>query len=362
MNIDTISLLLWPILAFITVLGGVPLAAHLAVRTGFVDAPGGRKDHAGLVPPIGGLVIFPVFAALAYASGAVDSSFLAFVCGLGVILCAGAMDDRFSISPRWKFVAQFMAAFLIVIWGGARVGSLGNLLGFGDIWLGWFDIPFSVIATVLLINAVNLIDGLDGLAGGKSFVALGWVLVAAILGGAHDGAVQLAVMLAALAVFLVYNMRHPWRTRASVFLGDSGSMALGLSLAWFCITLAKPGAGVIQPIAIAWILALPIIDTCAQFARRVSQGRSPFSADRNHFHHHFVNAGISVGWTVVVLALIGVATGAVGVGGMVLGVPEPVLSYLWIIMLLAHIYISLRPRRFRRLAAWALHVVRGNKA
>lgn len=362
MVFDSIDILVWALVAFAAALVGVPAAARLAIRTGFVDAPGGRKDHAGLVPPVGGLVVFPVFVAVLFASGLIDSAFLYFIAGLAVIVFAGAMDDRFSISPRWKFVAQFIAAFLIVIGGGARVGSLGNLFGFGDVWLGWMDIPFSVVATVLLINAINLIDGLDGLAGGKSFVAFAWLLVACLLGGAHDTAVQVAVLMAALAGFLAYNMRHPLRARAAVFLGDSGSMALGLALAWFCITLAKPGTEVIQPISIAWILALPIIDTCAQFARRVAQGRHPFSADRNHFHHHFVNAGVSVGWTMAALCLIGIGMGAVGIGGMVLGVPEPVLSYAWIAMLLTHIYISLRPRRFRRLAAWALRCIRGEKA
>jgi UDP-GlcNAc:undecaprenyl-phosphate GlcNAc-1-phosphate transferase len=100
---------------------------------------------------------------------------------------------------------------------------------------------------------------------------------------------------------------------------------------------------------VAWILALPIMDTCAQFARRVAQGRSPFSPDRNHFHHHFVNAGFSVMATTWILMGLGFLTGMVGILGMVLSVPEWILCAGWIVFLLAHIFISLRPTRVRRL-------------
>src|SRR5690606_15367016 len=105
----------------------------------------------------------------------------------------------------------------------------------------------------------------------------------------------LGPFMGALAGFLVYNLRTPLRKQAAVFMGDAGSMALGLVVAWFAMSLAQEPHVVFAPISVAWILALPIIDICAQFNRRVREGRHPFSPDRGHFHHHFRHAGISSG-------------------------------------------------------------------
>lgn len=350
---------IFPLVSFLLVLGLVPLGRNLALRIGFVDTPGGRKDHVRPTPPIGGLIIIPVFILMTFLSGAPVEVYWTFWLALVVIMTAGALDDRYAIRPRWKFLAQFTAAGLIV-YGGARVASLGDLFGFGTVWLGWAHIPFSVIATVLLINAINLIDGLDGLAGGKSFVALFWMFVPAAFIGLSGPALPISIMMGVLAAFLVYNMRNPFRRKANIFLGDAGSMALGLSLAWFGMRLGWGRNPVVDPISMAWILALPIMDTCAQFARRVSQGRHPFSADRNHFHHHFVNAGISVGQATAIITTIGFFLGMIGVGGMLLGVPEYVLAYAWITLLFLHMYMNMRPARLRRVILMLLR--RGSAA
>jgi UDP-GlcNAc:undecaprenyl-phosphate GlcNAc-1-phosphate transferase len=343
------SLILFPLLSLIAVLAIIPLARKAALRIGHIDCPGGRKDHARPTPPVGGLVIIPVFILVSILSGADAARQWPFWAGLLLIMVAGTLDDRFQIRPRWKFLAQFVAAVLIVVAGNARAVSLGDLFGFGTVWLGFMHIPFSIIAAILLINAINLIDGLDGLAGGNSFAALLWMLVGCLAAGAAAPALSITIMMAALLGFLVFNMRNPFRRKATIFLGDAGSMSLGLTLAWFGMGLGRGSHPVLEPIAVAWILALPIMDTCAQFARRVAQGRHPFSADRNHFHHHFVNAGVSVGRATAIITLIGFILGMIGVGGMLLGVPEPVLAYSWMIVLFIHIYMSLRPHRFRRI-------------
>jgi UDP-GlcNAc:undecaprenyl-phosphate GlcNAc-1-phosphate transferase len=346
---DFFYLMLFPILACVAVLLLVPPARKFALRIGYVDKPGGRKNHENPTPPIGGLVIVPVFIAVSLISGANVMVQWPFWLGLFAIMLVGVLDDRYAIAPRWKFVAQFFAAILIVCVGEANVEWLGNLLGFGTIYLGFMAKPFSIIATVLLINAINLIDGLDGLAGGKSLVAMFWMLVVCFIFDAGGAGLSLAIFMGALAGFLVFNMRHPFRERANIFLGDAGSMSLGLALAWYGMRLGH--AGVIAPITVAWILALPIMDTCAQFARRVSQGRHPFDADRNHFHHHFINAGVEVSRATAIITLIGFILGAIGVIGMVLHVPEPVLGWLWIVTILTHMYLSMRPHRFRRIVA-----------
>lgn len=340
--------LVFPFIAFIAVILAIPLARRLALRYGFVDKPTERKAHDHPTPPVGGLVIVPTFILASILSGAEAATQWPFWAGLSVITLFGALDDRYAIRPRWKFIAQFIAAGLIVF-GGAQVASLGNLFGFGTVWLGFAHVPFSLIAAVLLINAVNLIDGLDGLAGGVVFAALFWLMVAAAQAGLPVPAQSMAIMMATVAGFLIYNLRNPWRRRASIFLGDAGSMALGLTLAWYALTLGHTEK--VAPIAVAWVLALPIMDTCAQFARRVREGRHPFDADRNHFHHHFINAGVGAGRATALIIALSFMLGLLGVGGLVLGLPEWVLTFAWIAAILTHMAVSLRPERFRRLFA-----------
>lgn len=332
--------------SFAAVALAMPLVIRWARRSGFLDEPGGRKKHDDAIPPVGGLVLFPVFVLCLFGTGQAYDVLWP-LAALTVLMVTGALDDRFHLPARLKFVIQFAAAFMLVVPGGIRVATLGDLFGFGYLWMGWMSIPFSVIATVLLINAVNLMDGLDGLAGGIGIIALSWLTVCGYLTG--QGAGREMILIGALAGFLLYNLRRPGRMRASVFLGDAGALALGLALAWFAIDLSQDPGEVIAPIGVAWILALPIYDTCGQFARRVSQGRHPFDADHHHFHHHFLYAGLSHGRAVAVILAISFFMGLIGAAGSFAGVPEWIMTALWTVLLFAHIYMSMRPHRYRRL-------------
>ncbi len=330
----------------------IPLAKRLAKRFHFLDHPDDeRKAHAKPVPPIGGLVVFPVFMAVAAGLVTEWRDYAWFYLALALILVTGALDDRFGVSPRVKFAAQFAAALLIVVPGHAQVVDLGDLFGTGTVWLGPLSIPFSVIAAVLLINAINLMDGLDGLAGGLGVIVLGGMALCAAQAGGAGPAGELFVLCGALAGFLVYNMRSPWRARATVFMGDAGSLSLGLSIAWYAIRLAGHPQPQVHPTTVAWLLGLPIMDTCGQFARRVREGRHPFSADRDHFHHHFVRVGLSPGHATAAVLTTVFVFALIGVGGIAMGIPSYRLMYLWAALLLCHIWLSMHPAIFRGLIA-----------
>jgi UDP-GlcNAc:undecaprenyl-phosphate GlcNAc-1-phosphate transferase len=335
-----------PLAAFIAVLLLIPLARSFALHIGFVDAPGGRKQHDIPVPPIGGLVIFPVYMLCAFLGGVPMDVYWPLFLGISILLIVGVLDDWLHLHPWVKFTSQIAVAFLVVLWGEARLYELGDLFGFGPLGLGFMSIPFSVAAVALLINAINLMDGLDGLAGGKGFVVLFWLVLASMLAGEMGAVLVIAPMMAALAGFLVYNMRHPLRDKASIFMGDAGSMALGLVLAWFCVGLAQQPDPVLVPISIAWILALPIIDTCGQFYRRAKEGKHPFSPDRGHFHHHFIHAGIPVGQSTLAILALGVVLGGIGYVGIQIGVPQVVLTILWIALLFSHMAMCRQPERY----------------
>jgi UDP-GlcNAc:undecaprenyl-phosphate GlcNAc-1-phosphate transferase len=336
------------LISFLAVLAAVPLLCGLASKVGFFDLPGGRKRHERAIPPVGGLAVFPIFILMAYLSG-VNSSEAWFFAALILLLVTGTVDDRYSL-PAWlKLAVQFMAAFLVVVPGNLRIHELGDLFGAGPLWTGWMAIPFSIISIVLMINAINLIDGLDGLAGGLGLIIGAWLGLCSFMSGNSEGQRLTVIFVGALAGFLVYNLRHRFRKRASVFLGNSGSLALGLTLAWLAIRLSQGEDAVIRPISVAWLLALPIYDICGQFARRISLGRHPFDPDRHHFHHHFLYAGLSDGQATAVILGISFFMGLVGVGGTWVGLPEYYLTYIWIAFLLIHIYLSMRPLRYLEL-------------
>ena len=192
-----------PVFAFLAVLVLVPLVRRVALRLRFVDQPGGRKTHKDPVPPIGGLVIFPIYMAVALFTGVTFGGYWPLFLALGLILVAGALDDSLSINPWVKFVVQFAAAILIVVPGHAQLYQLGDLFGFGHVGLGFMSLPFSVVAVVLLINAINLMDGLDGLAAGKSCVVLFWLILASVFAGEWAAVLAMGPLMGALAGFLL---------------------------------------------------------------------------------------------------------------------------------------------------------------
>lgn len=335
------------ILAFLTVLALVPLVCKVADRAGFVDMPEGRKQHDVPVPPLGGAIIFSVFLMFMVILGHLP---WAVVTSLALILVVGIIDDAWDVNAKLKFALHFLAAFIMVMGGGAQIHHLGDLLGFGDINLGLMAIPFSVACVVYIQNAVNMMDGVDGLAGGNSFLIFSWMLGAIYLSGGNVmAAPDLPILMACLLGFLAYNMRSPFLKRAKIFLGDAGSMALGLMIAWYSITLSQGDAPVIHPVSVAWIIALPIIDSFGLLVTRLKEGRPPFAADRRHFHHHFAAAGFSPSQATRAIIFYSAMLGAIGFIGAQGGVPEFILGWGWVALWLGHALLTMKSEKFTRL-------------
>ena len=293
-----------------------------AERFGLVDTPGGRKDHEDDTPLVGGTGMFAGFAfgALLLSSGL--NPYRPLFAGMGLLLIVGLLDDLHDLSAREKISLLLGAALVLVIWGGLQIEHLGLLPGVGWLELGWLAVPFTVVCVVGLINSVNMLDGMDGLAGSIVLAMLFWLVVIG-LGAEAFTAVALPVLLASAVIgFLFFNFPVPGRRCASVFMGDSGSTILGFALAWFAIDLVF-GQGIdVPPVTIAWIMALPIFDAITLMIRRAMKGRNPMAADQEHLHHIFVRAGFSARSTVYLAALATFLLGGVGVLGWKLGVPE----------------------------------------
>jgi UDP-GlcNAc:undecaprenyl-phosphate GlcNAc-1-phosphate transferase len=304
----------------------------LACRVGLVDHPGGRKFHRHATPLIGGIAIFCAFFLILLTLNVSLGQWRSFFLASAVVFIIGMLDD-FQETPTWvRFAAQIGASLLIVLWGGVNLESLGGLFSNQEVLLGAFVIPFSIFSSVGVINATNMLDGLDGLAGGLLLIFFGALLGLSWHAGLVPDTKVLLLLCGSLAGFLLFNFRFTGERTASVFLGDAGSLFLGLAVTWFLIRFTQEPLNVLRPITAIWLFALPIMDTVAIMTRRMMLGRSPFSPDREHFHHILRVAGYSARATVFIILGISLLTTAIGLLGEWAGVPEFVMFYGFLLL------------------------------
>lgn len=323
------SLLLACLATFLVMVALIPVTREIAQRAGLVDRPDERKNHHGEVPLSGGIAMFLALSLMAWFSGYLQQPPNGvFFSAMGILLAVGILDDRHQLSARSRFAGQIVAVVLMVSVANVYVGQLGDLTGAGHgTSLNRWAAVFTAFAVVGVINSINMIDGLDGLAGGIVVVALGWLAVVAGLSGLESHLGLIALFMSVVGGFLVFNFRHPWRGKASVFMGDAGSMVLGFALAWFAVDLTQGRGRSFPPMSAVWIVGLPLLDTLSLMLRRTLQGRSPFKADRGHLHHLLIDAGYSPERAVWIMLGISALFGAFAVGAWQLGVPEHVLFY-----------------------------------
>ncbi len=244
------------------------------------------------------------------------------------------------------------------------VGNLGDLFGLGEVALtGSVAFLFTLFCVVGVINALNMSDGLDGLAGGLALIAAGWLIVlvqsAPSLQRGNSDALLILVMV--IAGFLCFNLRPPWRARASVFMGDAGSTMLGFVLAWFLVHLSQGPAAVMVPMTAVWILAVPLLDTVAVMIRRIRAGHSPFAADRQHLHHLLLGLGLSDGQTTALLLAVALTTGAAGVAAYGLGAPEHLQFYAFLVLFGLYYRVTTRLWERQRMAVALAKTTAGDR-
>ncbi|MBH2010323.1 MAG: undecaprenyl/decaprenyl-phosphate alpha-N-acetylglucosaminyl 1-phosphate transferase [Xanthomonadaceae bacterium] len=242
-----------------------------------------------------------------------------------LLVVMGLYDDLRDMRWYTRVLGQAIAALLIIYWGGVRVEQIGPVFGLGEMSLGWLSVPFTVFATIGIINAVNMIDGADGLAGLLGLAALAMLAFAAMYAGNAVLAGRLSVLCGALAGFLIWNMRLPWRPRAKVFLGNAGSALLGLLIAWVSFRLTQNPGHPVNPVLALWLLPVPVMDCLVLILRRVQEGRSPFSAGRDHIHHIMQDAGFGPTRAALHLTWFSLLCGLAAGQAMRMDVPNPLL-------------------------------------
>ncbi len=328
----------WLVLPLAVVLSAAvaSLLIPLAVRLGWVDRPDARKVHEHATPPVGGLAIYvtlAVVATLAPTLALLTKPFLTSLLAGGLVLMiTGLIDDLRGLSAYLRFALQVVICLLIIHLTGVRLDDFGRLFSGSVVQLGWLAVPITIFAAMGVINSFNLIDGMDGLSGAIFLVAAAGMALFAQLAGQLAMLWFLLIAISAVLGFMLLNARFPWNTKARVFLGDSGTLALGLLLAWCFIRLGNGVDRAFMPMTAVWLFAVPLLDTSTQIRRRWGEGRSAFSADQNHLHHAFLRAGYSVGQTWTAIILLALLLAGIGIGFELSRLPDWLSFYTFMVV------------------------------
>lgn len=292
--------------SFLIVYKSIPVLIELAYHKDLYDKPDGeRKVHTQFISNFGGVAIF-----IAFTSGFLFSGFAQGLTGLpyftgallGLFFC-GLKDDLIGLAPKTKLFVELIVAVAVMSGMGLMIDQFGGVFGINSIPM-WLAIPVTLFTMIVVINAYNLIDGIDGLAGGVAAIASATFSIGFFYAGdLVFGIMSLTLMITSIG-YLFHNF-HP----ANIFMGDTGSLVVGFLLSVFAIRFISlnelpafheifGNASVVIPIA---ALSIPLYDTLRVFARRIARGQSPFTADSDHIHHTLLRMGLGQRRTVLYL-------------------------------------------------------------
>lgn len=281
------------ILCLVTAIVVTPLVKNFAIKIDATDKPNHRKIHQKLMPRLGGLAIYGGFLVGLIFLQPQSPHLVPIIIGSCLIIITGVLDDLFELAAKWKLVVQIVAAS-IVIGGGVHVEFI-NLPFDGRLELGWYGIPLTLVWIVGITNAINLIDGLDGLAAGVSSIVLLTLSGIAYMMGNFFVVALGVILLGSTLGFLVYNF-YP----AKIFMGDTGALFLGFMIAVISL-LGFKNVTLFSLLIPVIILGVPISDTLFAIIRRLVNKNPLTEPDQSHLHHCLLRLGFSHRQTVLVI-------------------------------------------------------------
>jgi UDP-GlcNAc:undecaprenyl-phosphate GlcNAc-1-phosphate transferase len=302
------KLILASLVSFLISYFMTPYVKRFAELVGAMDQPSARGINKVPIPRMGGLAIFLGFVLTALLFAPLNTQVTGIMLGAAIIAMMGEVDDIISLNPWVKLAGQIVAA-VVVIRCGVVFDAISNpnpLSEVAFIEIGWLSVPLTVLWIVACTNAVNLIDGLDGLAVGVSAISSLTMLVVSLIVSDPAVSLLLAALTGACLGFMPYNLNP-----AKIFMGDVGSQLLGFVLSTVSILGLFKMHAIITFVVPFLALALPLTDTTFAFFRRILRGQSPFHPDRGHLHHRLLDMGLSQKQAVALMygisALLGIA-------------------------------------------------------
>ena len=332
----------------------------LAQRLHLVDRPGGRKSHDGDIPIIGGMAMFiGVFSGLLLISG-VTALIVTLLLGSLLLVVIGVLDDKYALAAGVRISIQIAAVLIMFYGSGFRLADIGDPFGTGIIAMGPFTLIFTTVVALTVINAYNLIDGADGLAGSLALIAL---LAIALVGGFEDPSTAIALTVcAAIIGFLVFNYPVKWNRPVRSFMGDAGSTFLGFTILWVVLGASQGADRLVSPVVGLWFASVPIYDLLTCFVRRVKDGKSPFQPGRDHFHHVLNRGSTHVRRTLLVLTTLQIIYAGIGLAGHFAGAPDWLMFAGWSILGLSQFLIIRKLATFKRWLRWQRRASRKMRA
>lgn len=271
-----------------------PLVKKLAYKMGATDRPNTRKVHQTLMPRMGGVAIYLAFLLGIFILQPENQFSTSIMIGSGIIVLTGILDDIYELSAKVKLLAQIAAASIIVFYGGLQITFIN--LPFGGLFeFGYLSIPFTFLWIIGITNAINLIDGLDGLAAGVSSIAIFAISGMAILMGNTYVVLVGSILLVSTLGFLYHNF-YP----AKIFMGDTGALFLGFMISVLSL-LGFKNVTFVSFIVPVIILGVPISDTIFAILRRIINNHPLSAPDKSHLHHCLLRVGYTHRQTVLII-------------------------------------------------------------
>ena len=298
--------LITPLLAFVVSLFMFPLLRKLAYKVDLVDVPNNRKKHVNSIPLVGGIGVFLSVNLSMLVSLLLDHSLKSletmFVIAL-IMLIMGVIDDKKDLRASLKLAVQLLLAHWVYS-SGIRIESLFGFFGVEEL-APWIQYMLTVVVVAGVVNAFNLMDGIDGLAAGMAIVGFVVFAVIAYLIGESKLTLVFLTFIGALIGFLRYNLSK----KKKIFMGDAGSLVIGFVLVVSGIQLLQSSHGshhiLTVMLGVVGVLLIPVLDAVRVFRNRIKEGKSPFKADRNHLHHLVLSLGVK--HTFASLLIIGIS-------------------------------------------------------
>ncbi len=325
------------LLSFVHSFSTTPLAKRLAYINGAVDIPkDSRRMHKKPIPRCGGLAIIFGFMAAVLCFGPASRGLTATMIGAGIIAIMGVIDDCKNLDAKLKFAVQILAALIVVYGGDFKIVAMTNPNVFSDsayiVFPWWLSGIITVLWVVFITNAVNFIDGLDGLATGVSAIMSVSLVFIAIRSGEYSVAVMGTAIMGACFGFLPFNFNP-----ARIFMGDTGSTFLGFMLASLSIQGVFKSFAIISFAVPLLILGLPLFDALFAMLRRILKGQNPMTADRGHLHHRLIDMGFTTKQSVFILYAI---SGVLGITAVLLAERGTLMALGILIAVLVFIIIQ----------------------
>ena len=309
----------------------------VAIKLGLVDTPTARKAHVGSIPLVGGVAIFigVFFASVVFLPQ--THGFNIYFIAAALIVFIGVLDDYYDLPVKPRIVAQMLVASMMIFGAELYLDNLGDLFGFGVIKLNVFGTIFTMVAVVAAINAFNMIDGIDGLAGMLSiitFCALGFLLNQ----NQNEWFLLPILFVAATMAYLMFNLEWPSSAFKKIFMGDAGSMLIGLTVIWLLVIGTQSEQQAFKPVTALWLVAIPLMDMTAIMVRRVKKGQSPFKPDRDHLHHIFLRAGFSSRKVLALISCVSIVLTCFGITLEYINTPEWLVLVLFVLVFIVYTF------------------------